>query len=44
MKLITRVFTGRRRTDQNLPPGQYLTHDFPVLSAGPTPRIDTARW
>jgi DMSO/TMAO reductase YedYZ molybdopterin-dependent catalytic subunit len=27
-----------------VPPGQYLTNDFPVLSAGPTPRIDTADW
>ena len=27
-----------------LPPGQYEVHDFPVLSAGPTPNIDTARW
>jgi DMSO/TMAO reductase YedYZ molybdopterin-dependent catalytic subunit len=44
MGVITRGFTGRRRQDANLPPGQYLTEDFPVLSAGPTPRIDTARW
>jgi DMSO/TMAO reductase YedYZ molybdopterin-dependent catalytic subunit len=44
MNLITRGFSGRRRTDENLPPGQYLTPDFPVLSAGPTPRIDTAAW
>ena len=27
-----------------MPPGQYLTSDFPVLSAGPTPRIDLASW
>ena len=27
-----------------LPPGQYLTEDFPVLSAGPTPRVTTDRW
>jgi DMSO/TMAO reductase YedYZ molybdopterin-dependent catalytic subunit len=44
MNIITRGFGGRRRTDENLPPGQYLTRDFPVLSAGPTPRIDTATW
>jgi DMSO/TMAO reductase YedYZ molybdopterin-dependent catalytic subunit len=44
MNVITRGFGGRRRTDENLPPGQYLTTDFPVLSAGPTPRIDTAAW
>jgi len=30
----------RRRT----PPGQYLTNDFPVLSAGPTPRTPLDRW
>jgi DMSO/TMAO reductase YedYZ molybdopterin-dependent catalytic subunit len=27
-----------------LPPGQYLTEDFPVLSAGPTPRIPLDAW
>ncbi|MFB4317536.1 sulfite oxidase-like oxidoreductase [Actinomadura sp. 21ATH] len=27
-----------------LPPGQYLTHDFPVLSAGPTPDVGTDEW
>ena len=27
-----------------LPPGQYLTNDFPVLSAGPTPEIPLDRW
>jgi DMSO/TMAO reductase YedYZ molybdopterin-dependent catalytic subunit len=27
-----------------VPPGQYLTSDFPVLSAGPTPRVETADW
>jgi len=27
-----------------MPPGQYLTRDFPVLSAGPTPRVDLATW
>ncbi len=44
MSVITRGFTGRGRRDDNLPPGQYLTQDFPVLSAGPTPRIDLDRW
>lgn len=45
MGIISRGFLGRRReTDPALPPGQYLTHDFPVLSAGPTPEIDTADW
>jgi DMSO/TMAO reductase YedYZ molybdopterin-dependent catalytic subunit len=27
-----------------LPPGQYLVTDFPVLSAGPTPRTPLAEW
>jgi DMSO/TMAO reductase YedYZ molybdopterin-dependent catalytic subunit len=27
-----------------LPPGQYLTPDFPVLSAGPTPRTQLSEW
>jgi DMSO/TMAO reductase YedYZ molybdopterin-dependent catalytic subunit len=43
--VISRGFTGRGR-DQHpgLPPGQYRTEDFPVLSSGPTPEIDTATW
>jgi DMSO/TMAO reductase YedYZ molybdopterin-dependent catalytic subunit len=44
MSFLTRGFTGRGRRDEKLPPGQYLTEDFPVLSAGPTPRIDLDRW
>ena len=45
MGLISRGFTGRRRSgDADLPPGQYLTEDFPVLSAGPTPRVPTEDW
>ena len=36
---FSRGFRGRRRSqDTALPPGQYLVEDFPVLSAGPTPR------
>jgi DMSO/TMAO reductase YedYZ molybdopterin-dependent catalytic subunit len=27
-----------------VPPGQYVTRDFPVLSAGPTPQVDLASW
>lgn len=39
------LFGGRRRDENpDLPPGQYLTESFPVLSAGPTPRVDTAEW
>jgi DMSO/TMAO reductase YedYZ molybdopterin-dependent catalytic subunit len=42
--VISRGFTGRARPEVPLPPGQYLTDDFPVLSAGPTPRVDTDRF
>ena len=41
---VTRGFEGTRREGPELPPGQYLTHDFPVLSIGPTPRVRTERW
>ena len=37
---VSRDFRGRRKREaepDRLPPGQYLTDDFPVLSAGPTP-------
>ncbi|HKC27967.1 MAG TPA: sulfite oxidase-like oxidoreductase [Jatrophihabitans sp.] len=44
MALVTRGFHGRRDSDLELPPGQYLTQDFPVLSAGPTPRISLDAW
>jgi DMSO/TMAO reductase YedYZ molybdopterin-dependent catalytic subunit len=45
MAILTRGFKGRRRDeDAKLPPGQYLTPDFPVLSAGPTPRIPLDQW
>ena len=45
--MVTRGFGGRqppRETSDRLPPGQYLTEDFPVLSAGPTPRVKTEDW
>ena len=44
---ISRGFRGRRRTDidpARIPPGQYVTGDFPVLSAGPTPHTPLAEW
>jgi DMSO/TMAO reductase YedYZ molybdopterin-dependent catalytic subunit len=44
---ISRGFRGRRRADVDparVPPGQYLTPDFPVLSAGPTPHTPLAEW
>ena len=45
MSVVSPGFTGRgRRSDPSLPPGQYLTEDFPVLSAGPTPRIPLDTW
>jgi DMSO/TMAO reductase YedYZ molybdopterin-dependent catalytic subunit len=45
MGIVTRGFRGRRSADDGrLPPGQYLTEDFPVLSAGPTPRVARDGW
>lgn len=42
---FTRGFGARRReSDPRLPPGQYLTEDFPVLSAGPTPVVSLQDW
>ena len=43
---VTRGFLGRRRDvdPDRLPPGQYLTPDFPVLSAGPTPHTPLEEW
>jgi DMSO/TMAO reductase YedYZ molybdopterin-dependent catalytic subunit len=45
MGVVTRGFAGRRDPSAaHLPPGQYLTPDFPVLSAGPTPHIPLDQW
>jgi DMSO/TMAO reductase YedYZ molybdopterin-dependent catalytic subunit len=45
MGIISRGFSGRDRSSRpDLPPGQYLVRDFPVLSAGPTPRVDLHSW
>ncbi|GIJ49074.1 molybdopterin-binding protein [Virgisporangium aliadipatigenens] len=45
MDIVTPGFTGRPRRDgPALPPGQYLEEGFPVMSAGPTPRVDIDRW
>jgi DMSO/TMAO reductase YedYZ molybdopterin-dependent catalytic subunit len=44
---ISRGFKGRRPAadaKDRLPPGQYVTRDFPVLSAGPTPEVPLAGW
>ncbi|MBV8479489.1 MAG: sulfite oxidase-like oxidoreductase [Actinobacteria bacterium] len=47
MPPISHGFHGRR-TDagerDRVPPGQYVTHDFPVLSAGPTPHTPLESW
>ncbi len=46
MSFVSPGFAGRprRESQSKLPPGQYLVEDFPVLSAGPTPRLSTDRW
>ncbi len=45
MVSFTSGFTGRRRTDDHsVPPGQHVTDGFPVLSAGPTPRVPLDAW
>jgi len=47
MSFISRGFTGRRRDPElagRVPPGQYVTDDFPVLSAGPTPHTPLDQW
>ena len=47
MGFVSRGFRGKRRdtgSGSRLPPGQYLVNDWPVLSAGPTPRIDLDKW
>jgi DMSO/TMAO reductase YedYZ molybdopterin-dependent catalytic subunit len=47
MAPISRGFVGRRRTGVDparVPPGQYVTGDFPVLSAGPTPHTALGDW
>ena len=47
MDFVTRGFRGRRREPDEsgrVPPGQYVTGDFPVLSAGPTPQTPLEEW
>jgi DMSO/TMAO reductase YedYZ molybdopterin-dependent catalytic subunit len=45
---VSRGFRGRRRDADapsgRVPPGQYVTEDFPVLSAGPTPHTPLEEW
>lgn len=43
----SRGFVGKRRQDgpaDRVPPGQYVTNHFPVLSAGPAPHTPLDRW
>jgi DMSO/TMAO reductase YedYZ molybdopterin-dependent catalytic subunit len=47
MAFVSRGFKGKRRDvgdSSRVPPGQHVVHDFPVLSAGPTPRLPLADW
>jgi DMSO/TMAO reductase YedYZ molybdopterin-dependent catalytic subunit len=45
---VSRGFHRRRpaptEEDGRVPPGQHVTHDFPVLSAGPTPHTALPQW
>src|SRR3989337_2427345 len=47
-RFVSRGFFGKRRQQPDaqgrVPPGQYVTEDFPVLSAGPTPRTPLDQW
>lgn len=43
----TRGFTGRQRSTDvaaRIPPGQHLVEGFPVLSAGPVPKVSLDKW
>jgi len=44
--MVTRGFRSKHATgaSDRTPPGQYVTAEFPVLSAGPTPRTPLATW
>ena len=45
--IISRGFRGRRPPsdrERRIPPGQYEEREFPVLSAGPTPRTPLSKW
>src|SRR3954453_5696801 len=44
-RVVSRGFQGRPPAEpERLPPGQYLTRDFPVLATGPTPVDAAADW
>lgn len=43
--MATRGFQGKSRlADDAVPPGQFVTDDFPVLTAGPTVEIEHSDW
>src|SRR5580704_14538446 len=47
VSFISKGFRGRRDDGvdpRRVPPGQHVTRDFPVLSAGPTPHTPLAEW
>jgi DMSO/TMAO reductase YedYZ molybdopterin-dependent catalytic subunit len=47
MSIVSRGFRRRQPTEVDparVPPGQYVTLDFPVLSAGPTPHTPLEQW
>ena len=41
---ITRISLSRREAQPSAPPGQFVTERFPVLTFGPTPRVDVSTW
>ena len=47
-RFVSRGFVGRSHDpgerSSRMPPGQYLTEGFPVLSAGPTPQVPLDTW
>jgi len=47
-RFISRGFVGKRRESaasaNRIPPGQHEVKDFPILSAGPTPKTQLATW
>src|SRR5919106_560090 len=47
MAIVNKGFRRKREVEapqDRVPPGQYVTSDFPVLSAGPTPMVDRNEW
>ena len=45
-RFVSRGFVGKRRAGEKkdrIPPGQYLTNDFPVLSAGYSAKVSVEK-